>query len=426
MPSHARLTLSALVFPGLLAIGIAGCAGGDAERKETPRPGVWRAVLQVPGGEVPFSLEFENRQGKPIAILVNGSDRVEVTEVSVEGERVVLRMPGYENRIDAVLQDDRLEGTLTMIKARGNPQLIPFSAVHGQDWRFSAPGSAPAPAQADLSGRWALEFVDGDKRYPAIAELNQQDSIVTGTVMTPTGDHGLVAGELLGNQLRLSKFDGGHVFLYHAELTTDGRLNGRFWSGTAHTEAFSGQRDANASLGDSGSMTALKAGNERLDFSFPDLGGSSISLSNAFFRNKVIVVALAGSWCPNCHDEAALLADMHRRKRPQGFEVVSLMFEHFGDFPAAAEAVYRFRDRHKIEYTTLIAGISDKDDAASRLPQLNGVFAFPTTIFIDRSGKVRKIHTGFSGPATGVHYDKLVSEFESTIDALLAEPTPRS
>ena len=102
------------------------------------------------------------------------------------------------------------------------------------------------------------------------------------------------------------------------------------------------------------------------------------------------------------------------------------MFEQVGDFPQAAEAVYRFRDRYNIDYTTLIAGTSDKDDAASRLPQLNGVFAFPTTLFIDRTGVVRKIHTGFSGPATGKHYEKLVADFTSTVDALLAEPVPRS
>jgi thiol-disulfide isomerase/thioredoxin len=136
------------------------------------------------------------------------------------------------------------------------------------------------------------------------------------------------------------------------------------------------------------------------------------------------VVALAGSWCPNCHDEAQLLVDLHERNRARGFEVVSLMFEQFGDFERAAEATYRFRERYGIEYTTLIAGISDKDDAATRLPQLNGVFAFPTTIFIDRGGKVRKIHTGFAGPATGEHHAKMVREFERTVDGLLAEPKP--
>jgi thiol-disulfide isomerase/thioredoxin len=135
----------------------------------------------------------------------------------------------------------------------------------------------------------------------------------------------------------------------------------------------------------------------------------------------VLIVALAGSWCPNCHDEAAFLAPLYNDYRAKGLEVVSLMFEHFGDFPHAAEATQRFRQHYGIEYTTLIAGISDKDDAAKKLPMLDRVYAFPTTIFIDRKGQVRKIHTGFSGPATGEHYTQFVNEVKTILDQLLAE-----
>jgi hypothetical protein len=97
------------------------------------------------------------------------------------------------------------------------------------------------------------------------------------------------------------------------------------------------------------------------------------------------------------------------------------MFEHFGDFARAAAATQRFRQHYGIEYTTLIAGISDKDEAAKLLPMLDRVYAFPTTIFIDRRGNVRKIHTGFSGPATGEHYTEFVKEVKDTLDRLLAE-----
>jgi hypothetical protein len=98
------------------------------------------------------------------------------------------------------------------------------------------------------------------------------------------------------------------------------------------------------------------------------------------------------------------------------------MFEHFGDFAQAAAATRRFRAKFGIEYTTLVAGTSDKDDAARALPQLTGVFAFPTTIWVDRSGKVRKLHAGFSGPATGKHYTELTREFTAFTRQLLAEP----
>jgi hypothetical protein len=55
------------------------------------------------------------------------------------------------------------------------------------------------------------------------------------------------------------------------------------------------------------------------------------------------------------------------------------------------------------------------------LPQLDAVRAYPTAIFIDRTGRVRRIHTGFAGPATGVAHELLVHEFEQLLEQLLAE-----
>ena len=165
----------------------------------------------------------------------------------------------------------------------------------------------------------------------------------------------------------------------------------------------------------------MRAGARHFDFAFPDLDGNTVTSKDPAFRGKVLLVALAGSWCPNCHDEAAFLEPLYREYRGRGVEVVSLMFEHFGDFPQAAAATSRFRQHYAIEYTTLIAGISDKDEAAKKLPMLERVYAFPTTIFVDRRGNVRKIHTGFSGPATGDHYTQFEHEVKATLDQLLAE-----
>jgi peroxiredoxin len=165
----------------------------------------------------------------------------------------------------------------------------------------------------------------------------------------------------------------------------------------------------------------MRGGAKRLDFAFPDLAGNTVRSDDAAFRGKVLIVALAGSWCPNCHDEAAFLEPLYREYRGKGVEIVSLMFEHFGDFPQAAEATRRFRQHYGIEYATLIAGISDKDEAAKKLPMLDRVYAFPTTIFVDRRGNVRKIHTGFSGPATGAHYTEFTDAVKATLDELLSE-----
>ena len=47
--------------------------------------------------------------------------------------------------------------------------------------------------------------------------------------------------------------------------------------------------------------------------------------------------------------------------------------------------------------------------------------SYPTTIFIDKKGKVREIHTGFSGPGTGKYYDEFVTEFNQLMDKLISE-----
>jgi len=46
---------------------------------------------------------------------------------------------------------------------------------------------------------------------------------------------------------------------------------------------------------------------------------------------------------------------------------------------------------------------------------------FPNNIFIDKKGMVRKIHTGFYGPGTGMYYTNYVRETEALLDGLLNE-----
>ena len=83
------------------------------------------------------------------------------------------------------------------------------------------------------------------------------------------------------------------------------------------------------------------------------------------------------------------------------------------------------RQQYGIEYTTLIAGVSDKDEAGQKLPMLKKFYGFPTTVPVDRSGRVQRIHTGFTDPATGDHYKQFVDEFKRNLDQLLAEAPQR-
>jgi thiol-disulfide isomerase/thioredoxin len=406
-----RLTAAIL----MAALSVAAC------QREAPsvKLGTYRAVLQVPGGELPFGLTLAKEGSETVGYLLNGKERLRLSEVKIDGTRLEIRMPGYETRLSADAVGDQLQGEVYLDKLGGKDQHIPLRATLGEGFRFFA---NPAGNNADMSGRWAVTLVDDSGASEvAVGEFAQSQDAITGTFLTPTGDQRFLAGQVKGDELYLSTFDGAHVFLYKAKLGADGTLTGDYWSGLKFHEKWTAKRDAGAALPDAYQLTAMHAGSQGFDFAFPDLSGNTVSSKDPQFRGKVLIVALAGSWCPNCHDEAAFLAPLYKEYRGRGLEIVSLMFEHFGDFPHAAAATQRFRQNYGIEYTTLIAGISDKDEAAKKLPMLDRVYAFPTTIFIDRKGKVRKIHTGFSGPATGEHYTQFVNEVKATLDQLLAE-----
>jgi len=400
------------------ASAASGAAAGTSAESGV-RMGTYRVVLQVPGGDLPFFLALEQQGASVVGYLINGPERLPLDEVKISGSHLEILMPGYENKLIADASGASLQGEIVLDKLGGKQQHVPLQAQLGDDYRFFA---TPTTDNADVSGRWAVTFVD-DMGVPEkdVGEFTQTHDVVTGTILTDTGDHRYLAGQVHGDELDLSTFDGAHVFLYKAKLTPDGTLTGDFWSGMAYHEKLNAKRDSSAALPDAYSLTTMRGAAKHFDFAFPDLEGHTVSSKDPQFKNKVMIVALAGSWCPNCHDEAAFLEPLYRDYRAKGVEVVSLMFEHFGDFPHAAEASQRFRQHYGIEYTTLIAGISDKDEAGKKLPMLDRVYAFPTTIFIDKKGVVRKIHTGFSGPATGEHYTEFAAEVRATLDQLLAE-----
>jgi len=330
-----------------------------------------------------------------------------------------MRMPGYPHRLEARFIDARFEGSVELLRPRGVIKRVRFIAMPGQSYRFFP---KPAAAPLDFSGRWALTFRDdqGQER-PAIAELSQQGHEVAGTVLRPTGDDRYIAGEARGDTLFLSRFDGGSAYLYLGRLAPDGTLAGDFFGGSGAHESWSGRRDPKARLADPGRTTGLKPGVTRLEFTFPDLDGSPVSFPSGRFAGKVVLVTIGGSWCPNCHDEAVFLRELLASRRARGLEVVQLMFEYTPDFASASSAARAFARKFAIDYPVLIAGTTSDDDVLKKLPQLAEFLAYPTLFVVDRRGKVRATHTGFSGPATGRHHEDQNRELTELVDSLLRE-----
>jgi peroxiredoxin len=344
---------------------------------------------------------------------------VGIGEVVADGDKLTLFFPAYNSTIDAALDGGVLTGTLTLVKRGGVEQKMPFRAEYAEGYTFSIEGPTPV---IDLTGRWDVTFLSEDGgTTSAVGEFVQAGPKLNGTVLTPTGDYRYLSGSVTDRSFDLSCFDGAHAFLFKGTLGEDGRLEGDFWSGTKWHERWRARRDDDASLPDPYSLMYINEGYDRIAFSFPNTAGQLVSLEDKRFEGKVVIVTLAGSWCPNCNDAAAFLSQYYDTNRDRGLEIVSLMYEHLRDEKAAMKQIQRFQKKHKINYTLLYAGYSDKEEAQKTLPMLNQVISFPTTVFIGRDGDVRRIHTGFSGPGTGEHFEELKTEFSALVDQLLAE-----
>ena len=375
----------------------------------------WRVLITLPSATLPVALHLAPDGGE--AWLSNGRERVPVPDIRHEGKTWTLHFTTFNNTLVLEEDGDGFSGSLTLVK-RGYEQVMDLVAEPDPGYRFTDNAS---PAD-DLTGRWEVTFMedDGTESF-AVGEFDQQGGLITGTFLTALGDYRYLAGEVDGRVMRLSTFDGAHAFVFQATVQEDGTLAGDFWSGTQWHESWVAKRNFNARLPDANQLTYLKDGFEKLEFSFPGLDGTTVSMDDEKFQGKVVLVNLAGTWCPNCGDEAEFLSGVYRQHHERGLEMVTLLYEHFTDFETAARLGSAFRNKYDIRSDLLVAGSSDKALAAETLPMLNHVLAFPTLIFIDKSGEVRRIHTGFSGPGTGQHFDDFKIDFFPFLEGLLQD-----
>ncbi|MCJ8208270.1 TlpA family protein disulfide reductase [Mucilaginibacter sp. RS28] len=380
--------------------------------------GTWRGVLATQSGaEIPFNFEVKDTAGHQQVSIINGSEHFKVNDVKTKGDSVIITMPLFDSEFRLKAEAGSLKGN--WIKHLGERDVAtPFSAQYGVAYRFK-----PSPqSNYNVNGRWSAYF-GTDHPDTTVAEFKQTGTKVTGTFLTTTGDYRFLEGAVDGSKLYLSCFDGGHAFLFTADIQDGQTLtNGQFFSGLTGKDTWTAVKNPNAKLPDAYSLTALKPGYTKLDFSFPDLDGKKVSLSDSRFKNKVVVIEMMGSWCPNCMDETGYLVNFYKKFHKRGVEVLGLAYERTTDFNKSKASLLKEKQHFNVPYPFLITGFTNnKREPAKSLPALNNFLAFPTTIIIDKKGNVRKIYTGFSGPGTGNYYTEFVSQFEKITEDLLAE-----
>jgi thiol-disulfide isomerase/thioredoxin len=376
--------------------------------------GPWRATLDLAGGTLKFGVELEGDGTALSGRLCNGTQCDAFSAVRVEGDSVRFELADYAATITAAVRGDSLVGTYRNVGNRG-PRIIPFRASRGR-WPVS-------PAPAWLAGRWYALFHGAVGDSPRIFEFRNGPAGLEGTIIGNSGDYSHFSGEATRDSFSLSRFDGSFVYLLTGRLVGD-TLRGTFHAGLKGQTAYDAVRANGPSPLLAPTEVTRADTTAPFQFAFRDVDGVLVRSDDPRFRGKVLVVDAFGTWCPTCHEAAPALVDLYRSRHAQGLEVVGLAYEVSGDTAVDAALVRRYRDKFGIPFPLLLAGTNEVDAAAATLPQLEGFTAFPTTIFIGRDGRVRQVHAGFYGPATGAQHGALIAEFQREVDRLLAEPPP--
>lgn len=401
------------LFAFIAAILLFSCVEKEAAY---PLEGSWRATLKVAETkELPFMLTFHKDHSLSI---YNADEVITVSEISYNNDSISIKMPVFEGIFKGVFTNKKITG---VFETPNLNRVVPFTMNYTPDGkRFNE----TSKASTTVSGAWETVFSPKSETESYIAKgiFNQVGNKVTGTFETTTGDYRYLEGVVRADSLLLSTFDGAHAFLFEAKVT-DSTLQGQFYSGNHWKEPFIAQKNNNYTLPDADSLTFLKKGYDVFDFSFPTTDGTMVSLQDTDFKDKVVIVQLMGTWCPNCLDETKFLTQYVNENTNESLAIVALAFEYAPTQEKAFKAITRLKERIQVPYPILLAqyGSSDKALAQEKLPMLNHVLSYPTTIFIDKKGTVRNIHTGFNGPATGEKYDRFVSNFNELTMTLLEE-----
>jgi thiol-disulfide isomerase/thioredoxin len=146
---------------------------------------------------------------------------------------------------------------------------------------------------------------------------------------------------------------------------------------------------------DSARAAGLKPGD-----TFPDL--ASFKLEGklpASLKDKVVLIDFWASWCDPCKDSFPALNELQKRYGPQGFVIIAVnVDENRADMEA-------FLKKHAADFTVV-------RDADQKLVAKVDVATMPSSLLLDRSGKIRFAHSGFRGEETKKKYEQ---EIESLL-----------
>ena len=384
--------------------------------------GLWDAKIVANQLEIPFRFEIAQNGNQVQGFFFEGDRKIGSSSGSFSGGHLILEYDILETTLEVTFLDDQFAGTYRFNRS-GNALLI---RAH----RFT-PASADTAAAPQISGSWDMRRVPQEVKTASDNQtwnlfLRQSGAEVSGSILRVDGDTGFLVGHWQSGKLVLSHFAGQGPLLFEAKLNGDGTLAIALNRGANYIAVRKSEARAKGvpDPPDPTRYTSVKDPTVPFRFSFPGLDGKIVSNTDPQFKGKVVILAIGGSWCPNCQDEAPFLVDLYKEFHSQGLEIIGLMFEADADPMLARPRVQTFIRRFGIPYSMLLAGTPD--DIDKKIPQLVNFGAYPTSIFLGRDGRVRSVHAGFASQATGQEYVRLKGEVRGLVQRLLTESSQTS
>lgn len=380
--------------------------------------GDWYAALKISDDvEIPFVLIINESKVYWEVRIKNGGESIPLDTKQVK-DSLFLKFPAFDSELRLKIKNrEVLEGKWYNY-AKGD-YTIPIYAKYDFEKYFVS------NSLENVTGKWAVQFAVGsEEEWPAIGLFMQtNDDELNGTFRTESGDYRFLRGALNNDQFKLSSFDGAHAFLFTSVVKNDGQTmeEGKFYSGKHYETDWVATKNNTIELSNPDSLTVLEEG-EKFAFTFPQYDFTKdITYPSETFDNKVVIVQIMGSWCPNCMDESRYLTKLYEEYHDDGLEIIGVAFENPENPEKVTATLTQYIHDLSIPYPILYGGKSSKKVAGLAFPMLDQIMAFPTTIFIDKNGEVRKIHTGFDGPGTDEVYDQYKRNTDRFIQTLLAE-----
>jgi len=406
----------------LAIIGI-GLSSSAQEIKTVFKTGNWLGIIQLDDAshisDMPFNFKHVVlKNGKSSIEILNADEKIVVKEISIKGDSLKMKLPVFQSEIIALIQKDKLSG-IYYPKGKSEGNGYNFTAFFGITDRFPA---FKEKATVNVSGHWEMTEAPGTPdAQKDLAAFVQTGDRVTGSILTTGGDYRYLDGKVSGNKFMVSTLDGAHTLLITGEVNPAGQLvNGNFVGSRKWKTDWSAVKSSTFELPKADQLVTVKNPSIKFQFAFPDMDGNIVRLSDERFKNKVVIITASGSWCPNCLDEIRYFKDIYNSDKSKGLEIISLCFET-KDYLKSKQRIIRFRDDIGAKFTFLHAGEAGSKDRTAAFPMLQGPMAFPTAVFIDRHGVIRKVHTGFSGPGTGKYFTEYANETQKFIEQLLGE-----